>query len=483
MFSKTDQPDKVRVRWPLALKLTAWYASSAFLLILFATGFLYWALERNLDVEDDIFLRNKISDLKQLLESPKSSDLQFQQEVGTYWVGRKYGPIFARILDSEGNVRIETPGMKKALPIALFYKSTENSNLSLEVNGQSQKPFSILASEATGFDGRKYKIQVAMTREREDVLLARYRERLWIVLCAALILSTSAGYWIAHSGVQPVKEITGLAKQIRSSTLSERIEPARFPKEFLELSQTFNEMLDRLEESFSRVSRFSDDIAHELRTPLNNLRGEIEVALAKERTTDKYKAVLGSCYEEGVRLSRMIDSLLFLARTENPASDIEREPVDISKELASIVEFYEAPAAERGIVLKTGPTTNSILKLNRPLFRRAISNLIDNALHYTTMGGEIGLRVSQSGDRVRVEVTDTGLGIPKEHLPRVMERFYRADPSRSHATGNLGLGLSIVKGIAVLHGGTVSISSEVSKGTSVFLEFPIDTATSNLTNS
>ena len=483
MSSKNAQPDRVHGRWPLAFKLTAWYAGSAFLLILLSTGFLYWALERNLDVEDDIFLRNKISDLKQLLESPKSSDLQFQQEVGTYWVGRQYGPIFARILDSKGNIRIETPGMRNELPSALFHQRAQ-SNLSLEVNGHSQKPFSILSSEATAFDGKKYQIQVAMTREREDVLLARYRERLWSVLFAALILCTGAGYWIAHSGVQPVKEITRLAKHIRSSTLGERIEPARFPKEFLELSQTLNEMLDRLEESFSRVSRFSDDIAHELRTPLNNLRGEIEVALAKDRTAEKYKAVLGSCYEEGVRLSRMIDSLLFLARTENPASDIEREPVDISKELASIAEFYEAPAAERGIVLTIDhAATNYMLKLNRPLFRRAMSNLIDNALHYTSAGGAIGLKAFENGDKIRVEITDTGRGIPREHLPRVMERFYRADPSRSHTTGNLGLGLSIVKGVAALHGGTVSISSEVEKGTSVFLDFPMETTSSLLTNS
>jgi two-component system heavy metal sensor histidine kinase CusS len=230
-------------------------------------------------------------------------------------------------------------------------------------------------------------------------------------------------------------------------------------------------MLDRLEESFARLSRFSADIAHELRTPVYNLRGEVEVAVAKPRSPEEYREVLGSNLEECGRLAHLIDRLLFLARAENPETQITREPCDLGRELATVCEFYELSAREKGVGLAVAAGKTVQADLDRPLFQRAVGNLIANALAHTPPGGTVTLTATGDETSARVEVADTGPGIPAEHLPHVFDRFYRADHSRSSANGRVGLGLAIVRSITELHGGTVEIASEVGRGTRVRLLF------------
>ena len=244
------------------------------------------------------------------------------------------------------------------------------------------------------------------------------------------------------------------------------------PSELASLAATMNDMLARLEEAFARLSRFSADIAHELRTPLNTLRGETEVALGKARTPEEYREVLGSCLEEYGRLSKLIDSLLFLARAENPGTQVHREDFDVARELGTVREFYEAAAGEKGIALDVRAPAGIVAGLDRTLFQRAAGNLIENALAHTARGGTVTLAASRENGSIRVEIADTGCGISPEHLPFVFDRLYRADRSRTAATGGAGLGLAIVKSIAELHGGTASISSEPGKGTRVTLLLP-----------
>jgi two-component system heavy metal sensor histidine kinase CusS len=245
------------------------------------------------------------------------------------------------------------------------------------------------------------------------------------------------------------------------------------PAELRPLASTFNEMLDRLEESFTRLSRFSADIAHELRTPVNNLRGEVEVALTKLRSVEEYRDVLGSCLEEFGRLSQLIESLLFLARSENAQTALSKGPVDVREELTKVHEFYEAAAAEAGVTLSVAAQEPVTACLNRTLFQRAVGNLVANALAYTPSGGNVSLSATREGDAVRVTVSDSGQGIPPEDLARVFDRFYRVDRARSSASGGSGLGLAIVKGIVLLHGGKTDITSELGRGTRVSLVFPL----------
>jgi two-component system heavy metal sensor histidine kinase CusS len=455
--------------WSIAARLTLWYTASAFALVLAATGFLYWALSDNLEREDADYLGDQIRIVRALLEKHPGDLAVLKQEVEVESPARQH-PLYLRILNESGKVLTETPGMSQHVAPGDFPPPIEAEALPgrpTEVRAASGKPFEIIAARAAG-----HVVQAALDASPEVQLLADIRTRMLLVLAATLVLSAFGGYRIARRGIRPLEEISETARRVRSSTLNERIATAGLPAELSSLAATMNEMLARLEEAFARLSRFSADIAHELRTPLNNLRGEAEVALGKARTPEEYRDVLGSCLEEYARLSRLIDSLLFLARAEAPATQIHKEPVDVGRELAAVREFYEAAAGEAGVRIEVRAPEGVEGALDRTLFQRAAGNLVENALAHTTSGGTITLSAARENGSVRVDVADTGRGIAPEHLPRVFDRLYRVDRSRSAATGGAGLGLAIVKSIAELHGGTASIASEVGKGTRVTLLLP-----------
>ena len=293
-----------------------------------------------------------------------------------------------------------------------------------------------------------------------------------IMLLVGTLFSVVIGAFIARKGLHPLQQITKAAQGITATQLHERIAAAKWPEELTALATAFDEMLKRLQDSFTRLSQFSSDLAHELRTPINNLIGEAEVALAKTRAAAEYRQVIESSLEEFARLSRMIDGLLFLARAETADSPINKVSFEARQELDAVREFHEAVAKEQEIkVICEG---QALINADPILFRRAMSNLLANALQYTPRGGAVILRAEKSAARsVTISVGDTGIGIGPEHLPKIFDRFYRADPARSQYPQGTGLGLSIVKSIMELHHGAVHVTSEPSKGTKVTLCFPL----------
>ncbi len=258
---------------------------------------------------------------------------------------------------------------------------------------------------------------------------------------------------------------------MQASQLHQRLGGGRWPSELTALAAGFDKMLARLEESFDRLSRFSADLAHELRTPIQNLRSESEVALTRPRTAGEYREVIELGVEEYQRLSGMIDSLLFLARSENAETRLNRVKFKIGLEVDTILDFYDAAAREREISLTR--KGDGELYADPMLFRRAISNVVANALRHTSRAGQIQVSVV-TGNHQRVEITvqDNGCGIGPEHLPRIFDRFYRAGAARSTDSASNGLGLAIVKSIMDLHGGSASAESRLGVGTRVTLSFP-----------
>ena len=286
------------------------------------------------------------------------------------------------------------------------------------------------------------------------------------------LASILAGYVVARRGVGPVEAMTRTALRIRSTSTYERLSTTGLPVELAALAESFNEMVDRFEESFTRLSRFASEIAHELRTPVNNLRGEAEVALGKARSTAEYREVLSSCLEECERLSAAIDSLLFLARMERPDVELSRTPVELAGELAAVRDYYEAAAEDAGVTLEAAADGRIALGVDRNLFQRAVGNLVANAIAYTPKGGRVTLKATDEGESVRVRVSDTGRGIAPKDLGHIFERFYRGDQAKADRPGGSGLGLAIVKTIMSLHGGAVEVSSQVGRGTQIDLTFP-----------
>ncbi len=468
---------KKRAGWRLATRLSAWYAASAFLLLLLACAFLYWALKNASDTEDGQYLREKANVLATLLRDHPPESEMVRWEIEEESTTRPLARVLSRVLSAEAKTVVETEGMSDELPVADFPMP---AGLGLpgaagaEARSSSGTPFRLLSVQVESSARPTGKsLQIAIDVTYEENLLAGYRRKIWLVLGLGLILSVVVGHWIARRGLRPLEEMSGRIRQIRSTTLSDRLEPVGLPLELHSLADTFNDMLNHMEDAFSRLSRFSSDIAHELRTPINNLRGELEVALSKTRSVQEYREILGSSLEECRRLSGLIESLLFLARAESPETHIQRERLALPVELAKIREFYDVAAAEAGVALDLEVTAPEIVvDLDRTLLQRAIGNLIENALAHTPAGGTIRMRAARKGPSVEISVSDTGEGIPSNHLSHVFDRFYRADGARSKDTGGSGLGLAIVKSIASLHGGVVDIGSEPGRGTCVTLSFP-----------
>jgi two-component system heavy metal sensor histidine kinase CusS len=217
-------------------------------------------------------------------------------------------------------------------------------------------------------------------------------------------------------------------------------------------------MLARLEDSFRRLSDFSSDIAHELRTPVSNLLTQTQVMLSRARTVDEYQDVLASNAEELERMAKMIADMLFLAKADNDLVMPNLETVDLRTEAEGLASFYEAVAEENGVTLTVDG--NAAVSGDRLMLRRAIGNLLSNAFGHTPRGGFVRIRIGINEDRMAtIQVENSGETIPPEHLPRLFDRFYRADPSRKRLADGAGLGLAITRSIIQAHGGSVSVRS------------------------
>ena len=361
----------------IALRMTIWYALSAFALIFVATGMLYWVMFTSMYQEDLRDLADNLNNARLLLRSSPPAQLVQSRDQRPPWAPPE---IYLRVLDANARTLIETPGMANQLPPptkAELAAIGAFDGEKREVTSHSGKLFLTLIVRVAGesaSDPPQF-MQAAMDREHDEYLLGRYRQRLWLVLSVSLLLCSLVGYLIARSGMRPIENIGHAAARMRSTTLHERIETRGLPAELAGLSETFNGMLDRLEHSFQHVSQFSDDVAHELRTPINNLRGEIEVALNKARSDQHYREILGSCLEECTRISRLIQTLLFLARADTTAEVLQRETIDVGQELTKVEGLYEAAATEAGINLRVSSSDGVWAQLDRVLFQQATTPL------------------------------------------------------------------------------------------------------------
>jgi len=460
--------------------LTAGYALAGLLMVVVATASLYLVLVAELERSTDLFLSDKINVIRTMLRDRPNDWDNLREEVELESAARQYEQFYIRLLDERNTPVIATPGMSDQLDLEKFPSETHSlSRHALPMKGKNGRVFRVTTTTVpVGLPPTQSDtIQIAIDVSQKEALLARYRRWFWTILVGSLAIFPLVGYQIARQGIRPVEEIATTAQHISSTNLHERIQPEGYPSELASLAGTFNQMLDRLEESFDRISRFSADIAHDLRTPVNNIRGEAEVALARARTVDEYREVLGSCLEEAVRLSNLISDLLFLARAESPLGHLHWARVDVGELLSSVREYYEGAAAEGGISLTTANGDKPVTaELDRMLVQRAVGNLVANAVAHTPRGGSVVLQANAEADSVRIEVSDTGVGIPTDALPKVFDRFFRVDQSRSQASGGTGLGLAIVQSIMALHNGNAEIQSQPGHGTRVTLRMPIAAA-------
>jgi len=332
---------------------------------------------------------------------------------------------------------------------------------------RGSKLFSLVAvNEESG--SQRYTLQLAQDRSSDERLERNFAALFIIVLAGSVLGSAFIAIVVTKRGLRPLQEMTQSFGRIGPTHLKERVTPADWPRELQPLAIAFDEMLKRLDDSFTRLSQFSADLAHELRTPIANMIGEAQVALTRDRTAAEYRDTIESTVDECERLSRIVDNLLFVARVDAAREPIARKQFDARAAVQKIAAFYQTVADDHHVTINC--SGDGQIYADPDLFERALGNLLDNALRFTPENGSIQIALSKRDADFGVAVRDNGRGIAPEHLPRVFDRFYRADSSRG--SDGAGLGLALVKSIIDLHGGSAKIESEIGRGTTVTLLFP-----------
>jgi two-component system heavy metal sensor histidine kinase CusS len=413
------------------------------------------------------------------------------------------GSLHVALLDEGRNVIAASDGFD--LPVGSLPRATlAMDELPARITHQKvrwlQQRYGPLAENWTGADGRMHRVllarlsvpakvagtphttvlaALALELQQTREVVARGWKIFAVALLASALMALVLGMTIARRIVSVAQRLGAAATRISARALHERLALKDTPHELLDSGIAFNHMLDRLENSFKRLSEFSSDLAHDLRTPVNNLLGEAQVALSRPRSAAEYRAVLESAVEDYERISRLIENMLFLARADDARASLQREWIELGHDTDRLHDYFEPLAEERGVhIVCNGCAQKRRVYADRVLLRRAIANLVVNALRHAAPGTTVSIDARVEADGAcMLEVSNEGAPIALEHQSRIFDRLYRIDPSRGDSAAGAGLGLAIVKSIMDLHGGRATVSSAPGQRTVFGLWFPGPPAT------
>lgn len=436
----------------LTVRLTVLFATVSSSVLLFLGVVVGHLVDRHFAELDNEALSGKFELIRQTLANATSRDAleALPPRLDAALVGER--DLSVRIRTDDGRSLYGSGAA--ALPTRLAGEGLRR------VTGADGHPLRVLSGRValTIPGNRPVLIEVATGLSHHESFMVSFRIALWSIVATAAFASGMLGWAVARRGLAPLREISTDAARITAERLDRRVPAAEIPMELAAVAQAVNQMLERLQDSFRRLTEFASDIAHELRTPLTNLATQTQVTLSKDRTAEEYKEVLASSAEEYERLSRTIGDMLFLAKADNDLIVPHREPLDLRLETEAVTEFYAALAEEQGIELRVAGAARA--SGDRLMLRRAIGNLLSNACRHTPRGGRVDVELTETtAGMVHVSVRNTGETIPAEHLPHLFDRFYRADASRRRDTEGAGLGLAITRSIMRAHGGDAGVRS------------------------
>ena len=298
-------------------------------------------------------------------------------------------------------------------------------------------------------------------------------QRIFVAVMAMLfLLAVAIGWFMARRALAGVEHVTRTARRISEGSLDERVPIKRGGDEIDQLAVTFNQMLDRIRSLVNGIKEMTDNIAHDLKSPITRIRGQAEVALLGGGSREDYEAMAGSAVEECDRLLEMINTMLFISRTEAGVSKPELKQMDIAAVVREACRLFQALAEEKRIRLQWETPGAVAMSGDIRLIQRMLGNLLDNAIKYTPEGGAVEVSVGlRDGRWLMIAVKDTGIGIGAKDQPHVFERFYRGDPSRSQS--GVGLGLSFAQAVARAHGGDITVESSRPSGTTFVITLPL----------
>ena len=455
-------------RLSLTTRLTLLYSLVSALLLLGMAGLTAVAVDRHFEVLDRDTLHDKIELIQDsVAKAGTAADLQRRLDDAL----QNHPGLFVRVDDAAGSVLYASAQF--SFPAELVKAHGVDAGPAFFTWLQGEREFRALSAVAPAHAGLRQdmRIWVALDTLHHAHFISALRAALWLYAGLAAGLSGMLGWWAARTGLAPLRAMKARAQAVTAHKLDQRMPAEAVPVEMADLAHSLNEMLERLQRDFQRLSEFSSDLAHELRTPISNLLTQTQVALAQPRDAAAYREILASNAEEFQRLARMVSDMLLLAKAEHGLLLPRTEPIDLADEVRALFDFYEALAEEKQIELRCSGT--AVLSGDRLMLRRAISNLLSNALRHTPPRGCVEVVIESRPSAISLRVENSGSTIAPELLPRLFDRFFRADKSRAHPdTEGAGLGLAITQAIVQAHGGQAAVTSAAGR-TCFTLSFPL----------
>lgn len=458
-------------RLSIGLRLTLWY------LAIFALGELVfgagmWLILRDnvLDMVDDD-LEAQMQDMTLFLESQKpDASLSELRQATKEAYGNEHAGDYLFLYTANGDV-IHQSAIRQAYPTRPMRPEWINGSTvwTRRINGH---PIRMMAA-ILNVNGRTFIAETGTEADDAIDTLKLFRTYLFLFAPALLLFAAGVGYWMSRRALAPVDALVSTAREISGTNLSGRLQKLATGDELQRLSDTLNEMLDRIEAAFQRVTQFTADASHELRTPVSLIRTEAELALRRSRSEPEYKESLQHILLEAERTTLLIEELLSLARADAGRETLHFEPVNLSETLRSVVDGWKQVASIRNLDFSAGIDDPDALVTGDPtLLRRLTDILLDNAFKYTPPPGKVSLKLEHRDNVASITVKDSGVGIPQQEQHRIFERFYRIDKARSRAQGGSGLGLAIAQWIVSQHRGSITVESRPGEGSIFRVELP-----------
>jgi heavy metal sensor kinase len=452
-------------------RLTLWYGGVLLAIVLVISSFSYFMLRRTLISGADVELLM----VGQVVRDAGIGEARRSEAEVRDILGPRFLDVFYRVTGPGGKPEAESGALRgRHLPLSVEARARGRSgDPTFETVALPRgERVRLLTLPLTQEPAPARYIQVGATFSDIDRALAGYIETLAVMVPLGLGLALVGGAWLARSALRPVETMSRTARRISAQDLTQRLPLRGTADELDHLAETLNAMFARLEAAFAHVRRFAVDAAHELRTPLTVLKGGIEVALRAERNPQEYRDVLRSSLEEVEQLIALAENLLLLSRLRMSTS-LPRHAIELETVLMEAVDAGVRLADGLGIIVRLGPVEPVIVHGDQPTLRRALLNLVDNAIKYTRAGGKVELSLERDGRHAVVAVSDTGVGMNPADAERIFEPFVRLDAARGAEVGGAGLGLSIVHSIVLAHDGSLSVQTAPGVGSTFAIRLPL----------
>lgn len=458
-------------RLSIGLRLTLWY------LVIFALGEAVFGVGMWLILRDSVFdmvdddLENQVDDLSRLLASqPANASLSSLQALMKEAYGSEHWGDYLAVYAQAGQP-IYVSGALQSHPAVV--PRPENVNKTVFTTRHiGDQHFRFVFEKIPG-NGTAYIVETGLSADDAFDTLRLFRSYLFMFAPLLLLIAAGVGYWMSRRALAPVDALVRTARDVSGANLSTRLEKLHTGDELQRLSDTLNEMLDRIEAAFSRVTQFTADASHELRTPVSLIRTEAELALRRTRSEHEYQESLRHILLESERTTALIEQLLALARADSGREQLQMQPVDLSSVLHGVADAWKQVAAIRDLRFSARLCNQeAFVAGDENLLRRLADILLDNAFKYTPTPGMVSLTLEHRDQVAAVTVQDSGIGIAQPEQGKIFERFYRVDKARSRAQGGNGLGLSIARWIVAQHHGSIKVESRPGEGATFRVELP-----------